>query len=90
MVDIGNVVYGPPITAAPTVQPLGLPYVQQLQQLPLYELLAEARQTNALLRNILETVAVANGLRPSPKPDLDLTERVAWLERQIAELKERR
>lgn len=53
---------------------------------PLAQLLAEARQTNALLSSIL--AALPND--PAAKPDdLVLAERVEWLERQVAELKDR-
>jgi len=85
-------------TAIPQTLPRGREWqvAQQPDMAPLAQLLAEARQTNALLRNLLETFSVANGLRPSPaKPEdlsfdpLALIERVEWLERQVAELKER-
>jgi hypothetical protein len=62
---------------------------QQPASAPLAQLLAEARQTNALLASIL--AALQNGSDPlTTRPnDLVLAERVEWLERQVAELKER-
>ena len=67
--------------------------VPQSDLSPLAQILAEARQTNALLASILAALPI--GSDPATKPEdlsfnpLALMERVEWLERQVAELKER-
>ena len=65
--------------------------VQQPGAAPLSQLLDEARTTNQLLKGIL--AVLTNGpdwqLEAYKSDALVLAERVEWLERQVADLKER-
>lgn len=74
----------PIVQGAHWVQPVPPSYSPQA----LYDLLAAARETNSLLKSVLETLSAASQHAPSAD-NREVAERLDWLERQVAELKER-